>query len=191
MPVLEHAASDQPNIVFLIRHLGGRLVGDREDDRLTVVTAVEFHTFSRLYIGIETFAVAPLGFLAIDDRPPKPTFLVIAVVGGQIMPVPSAEGGIFLEQALLDVETECLGLFVGVVGLDLAQGELIDLPVFEQDVVKGLAAKLRMTVEDFRGPDFVVVNRLENSTSCQRSERASPGASTSWCQTCVRRSAFP
>ena len=27
--------------------------------------------------------------------------------------------------------------------------------------------------------------------SCQRSERASPGASTSWCQKWVRRSALP
>ena len=41
------------------------------------------------------------------------------------------------------------------------------------------------------GQTSSVVKRLENSTSCQRSDFASPGAFTNWCQNCVRRSALP
>ena len=56
---------------------------------------------------------------------------MVAVEVGKIMGVATAELGVFLEQAFLQVETEGLGFIVNMAGLDLLAGELIDLTVGE------------------------------------------------------------
>ena len=71
-------------------------------------------------------------------------------------------------------------------------GKLVHLAVAEQHVEQRLAVVLGLRATRISaGQTSSVVKRLENSMSCHRSERASPGASTSWCQKCVRRSALP
>src|SRR3546814_18208416 len=77
-----------------------------------------FRSLARLHIGVVALAVAPERLLAVDHRPAQAAFAVVAVVGGEVVAVAAAEGGVFLEQPLLDVEAEMPGLVVGVAGID-------------------------------------------------------------------------
>jgi hypothetical protein len=54
---------------------------------------------------------------------------MIGVERREVVAVAAAEAGIFLEQALLDVEAERLRLVVLVARLDLGERELVDLAV--------------------------------------------------------------
>jgi hypothetical protein len=81
--------------------------------------------------------------------------------------VAAAEGGVFLEQALLHVVAESLGLVVGVagpgVGVDLRRlvlGELVDLAVGIQHLVQGLALVFRRLGQHVRRPDVFHLEAL-------------------------------
>src|SRR5690606_41971422 len=67
----------------------------------------------------------------------------------------AAEAGIFLEQALLDVEAERLGLMIGIAFLDLAVREAVHRTVGEEHLVQGLAAIARIGVEGLLRPDLL------------------------------------
>ncbi|MNI29245.1 hypothetical protein D3C73_830600 [compost metagenome] len=62
---------------------------------------------------------------------------------------------VLFEQALLWVETECLGLIVLVAGFDLLDRVVIHLAILVQHLEQGLAFVLRHFGQEFRGPDFV------------------------------------
>ena len=59
VPVLEHAAGDQPQRVFLVGLLGRRLVGQRVDVGLVVRVAVELEAGAGLHVGIGALLEAP------------------------------------------------------------------------------------------------------------------------------------
>lgn len=71
------------------------------------------------------------------------------------MAVAAPEGGIFLEEALLQIETEILGFLVLVIRVDLAQRELADIAVLEENLIKRLAAIGGIGVEYLRLPHFI------------------------------------
>ena len=116
---------------------------------------------------------------------------MVGVEGREVVAVPAAEGGILLEQPLLDVEPEVLRLLVLIARVDLGERELVGFAIGVKDIEQRLAPVLGRLGEDVLRPDLVGGEALENSINCHRSDRASPGASTSWCQKWVRRSAFP
>src|SRR5215468_5463244 len=128
MPVLEHAPGGQPEWIFLVRRFRRRLERQRKDARLAVREAVELVIVALPHIGIATLLEAPLGFLAVHDRPAQAALAVIGVERREVMAMAAAERGIFLEQALVDVEAERLGFLVGVALLDLRGREFVDLP---------------------------------------------------------------
>ena len=57
---------------------------------------------------------------------------MIGVERREVVAMTAAEGGIFLEQALLDVEAERLGFVVHVAGLDIGRRKLVDLAVLDK-----------------------------------------------------------
>jgi hypothetical protein len=61
----------------------------------------------------------------------------------------TAEQGIFLEQSLLDIEAERLGLVVGIAFVDVGDREFIDDTVPVEHVVQRLAAILRLLRNQF------------------------------------------
>src|SRR3546814_17660460 len=91
-----------------------------------------FRALARLHIGVVALAVAPERLLAVDHRPAQAAFAVVAVVGGEVVAVAAAEGGVFLEQPLLDVEHEMTGCGVGVAGRALGKGETVAVAVAAQ-----------------------------------------------------------
>src|SRR5690606_22723638 len=99
--------------------------GEGEDARLLVLETVEGDAFALFHIGVIALAIAPAGFLAVHHRPAQTAHLVILVERRQVMAMAAAEAGIFLEQALLDVEAERLGLMIGIAFLDLAVREAV------------------------------------------------------------------
>ncbi|MNE22724.1 hypothetical protein D3C80_1159480 [compost metagenome] len=155
MPVLQHAARHQPCIEFRIRGFRRRLVRHGDDDRLAVLVAVELHAFTWLDVGIVTLAITPQRFLAVHHRPAHATHLVVGIVRRQIVAVAAPEGGIFLEQTLLQIETEIPGFLVLVVRVDFAQRELADIAVLVEHLVKRLAAIGGVGVEYLRRPYLV------------------------------------
>ena len=100
MPVLEHAAGDQPQRIFLVRRLRRRLVGQREDVGLVVRVAVELEAGAGLHVGILALAEAPARLLAVHHRPAQPAHLVIGVEGREVVAVAAAEARVLLEQPL-------------------------------------------------------------------------------------------
>src|SRR3954469_6135144 len=71
------------------------------------------------------------------------------------MAVAAAEPGVFLEQALLHIEAECLRLAVLVLGGNLAYRELVDAAVAEENVEQRFAAIVGIGIEDLRGPHLI------------------------------------
>ena len=191
MPVLQDPAGDEPEVELLVWRLRRGLVRRGDQVRLLVGVAVELQPRPLLNVGVVALAIAPQGFFAVDHRPAQATHVVIGVKGREIMAMAAAETGIFLEQPLLDVEPEMLRLVVLVARVGLGEGELVGFAICEKDIEQRLAAVFGSLGEDVPGLTSSVVKRLENSINCHRSDRASPGASTSWCQKWVRRSAFP
>src|SRR5215831_10293728 len=100
MPVLENAAGRKPEWIFLVGRFRRRLVRQSEDARFAVGIAVELHTAAGLDKRVAAFAETPFGLLAIDDRPTQAPLAVIGVEGREVVAVPAAEGGIFLEDSL-------------------------------------------------------------------------------------------
>ena len=80
---------------------------------------------------------------------------MVGVERREVVAVVAAERGVFLEQALLQVEAERGALVVGVAGLDVGQREAVDLAVAEQHVVERLAALLGRLRQQLRGPDLL------------------------------------
>ena len=80
---------------------------------------------------------------------------MVGVEGGEVVAVAATEGGVFLEQALLDIEAECVDLVVGVALGQVAGREAVDLAVAEQHVVEALALQLGGLRQQFGGPDLV------------------------------------
>ena len=154
MPVLEHASGHQPDIVFLVRHLRRRFIGHRDDPRLAILVAVELDALAGLHIGVEPLAIAPERLLAVDHRPAQPADLVVEIVGPEIMAMAAAEGGVFLEQPLLDVEAEGLRLPVLIAGIDLGDVEPVDVAVAIEHVEQGLAFVVRVGGENLGRPDL-------------------------------------
>src|SRR5437764_10179868 len=76
------------------------------------------------------------------------------------MTVTATETRVFLEQALLHVEAEVLGLGVVVASFDFRCGELIDLAIAEQHIEQRLAAYLRLLGDQLRGPHFLDLEAL-------------------------------
>ena len=73
----------------------------------------------------------------------------------QIVGVAAAEPGVLLEQALLQIEAECLGLMVGVTLGDFVVGETIDLAILEQHVEQRLVLELRRLAQQLRRPYLI------------------------------------
>ena len=142
VPVLEHAAGGEPEGIFLVRALGGRLVGEREDHGAAVLLAVEVELLLALGVGVVVAVEAPARLLALDHRPAQAAHLVVAVEGREVVAVAAAEARVFLEEALLDVEAEDVGLGVGIFLVDVGALVGVDLAVGEEDVVEGLAGKV-------------------------------------------------
>jgi hypothetical protein len=65
-----------------------------------------------------------------------------------------AEGGVFFEQAFVDVEAERLGLVVGIPGFDIGYRKLVDLAVFVEHVEQSLASIFGLFREQFFWPHF-------------------------------------
>ena len=167
VPMLEHAAGAQPQVVVGIGRFSRRLVGQGEDGGLAIGLAVEAHAFAGLHVGVIPFAVAPQRLLAVDHRPAHAAHLVVLVELGQVLALAQAELAVFLEQALVQVEPEGLGLVVGVVGpgmgvdtRGLGLGELVDLAVGVQHLVQGLALVLRVLVQQVGRPHLVGLEAL-------------------------------
>ena len=72
----------------------------------------------------------------------------------------AAEIGIFLEQALLDIEAEILGFLVGETVLGIGQREFVDHAVGEQDVVERLVLVFGFLGDQIRRPDFLDLKAL-------------------------------
>ena len=167
MPVLEHTTGAQPHVVFLVRHFGRVLVGQREDDRLVVLVPVELQALASLDVRIVALAEAPQCFLAVDHRPTQAARLVIHVERCQIVGVAAAKLGVLFEQPFLDVKAEGFGFVVGV-ALDgvlahlgrLSLGEFVHHLVGVEHLVQRLAAILGLLVQEFRRPDFVGLKAL-------------------------------
>ena len=85
---------------------------------------------------------------------------MIGVEWRQIVAVAAAERGVFLEQSLLDIEAEGLGLVIAVTGLDVADRKLVDLAVLEQHVEQCLAAIFGLLGQQFLGPDLLDLEAL-------------------------------
>jgi len=67
--VFQHPAGAQPEVIVVVRHFSGGLVGQGEDFCLAVGLAIKFHAFAGLDVGVIPFAEAPERFLAINHRP--------------------------------------------------------------------------------------------------------------------------
>src|SRR5690606_31592313 len=115
-------------VVLFVRRLGGRLVRQCEDNGAAIGLAVETHPLARLHVRVEPFAIAPQRLLAIHYRPAQTARLMVLIERRQIVTMATAEAGVLLEQPLLDVKTEGLGLVIEL-ALALLFGELIDLTV--------------------------------------------------------------
>ena len=68
---------------------------------------------------------------------------MVGVEGRQIVYMTATEFGVFLEQALLQIEAECLGLLIYIAFGNFLVGEAINLTILEQYVVQGLALEFR------------------------------------------------
>jgi hypothetical protein len=101
---------------------------------------------------------------------------VVRVERRQVVPVAATELGVLLEQALLRVEAEGARLGVGVAGLHVGEREAVDLAVPEQHIVQVLPRSSGFLAISSAGQTSSTLKRFENSMSCHRSERASPGA---------------
>ena len=62
---------------------------------------------------------------------PQASAIVVAVVGGKGVAVPSTESGTLFKQPLLDVETERFRLVAAILGVELAYWETVDDSVAE------------------------------------------------------------
>ena len=149
-------------------------------------------------IGVEALAKTPAR--SPCRRPPasaEPRVLVIELERSpDRAPCPRPKVGVLLEQALLHVEAEILG-FVIARRPDPASprgGKASTWPLAVQHVVRGSCPGSRdfWRSRIFGGQTSSVVKRLENSITCQRSERATrPADGICWRQNWVRRSALP
>src|SRR5215467_13740013 len=119
MPMLEHAARDEPIWIVSIRGFRWWLVGQSKDPRLAVREAIEVQPLAGHHVWIVAFAKAPARLLAVDDRPAQPARLMIRIEGCEIVPMPTAELSVFLEQAFLHVETEGLRFVILIIGVCL------------------------------------------------------------------------
>ena len=199
MPVLQHAAGREPERIFVVGRFCRRFIGQGEDARLAVGEAVELDACALLHIGIETFAETPARFLAVDDGPAQPAHLMIGVERREIVAMAAAERGVFLEQALMDVEAERLRLVVGVAGLDIADiGNLSTWPFLKSTSNSVLPRYSGFFASSSSGQTSSILKRLENSISCQRSDRdfarrATPAGARHGCgvRRCRRRLPSP
>ena len=154
MPVFQDPAGSQPQVVFGVGGLGGRLVRQSEGPGFAVLLTVKLHARARLHIGVEAFAETPFGFLAVDHRPAQAAGLVIVVKGRQVVTVSPAEGGIFLEQAFLNVEADVLSLVIIEFRVGLGYGKPVDIAIAVEDVKKRLALQFRFLRDQIGRPDF-------------------------------------
>ena len=87
----------------------------------------------------------------------------------------AAELGVFLEQSLLHIEAEVLATRALCVSrLDIRERKFVDLAILEQHVEQRLAAYSGFLAISSSGQTSSILKRLENSISCQRSERLRP-----------------
>ncbi|MNM34431.1 hypothetical protein D3C81_450780 [compost metagenome] len=153
--MFKHSPGAQPEWVVGIRGFGWRLVGQGEDDCFLVRIAIELHAGACLDIRVKALAVTPAGLLAIDHRPTQSAFLVVLIKRGQVMAMAAAKLGVFFEQAFLQVKAKGVGFIVFVASFQLLERELIDLAVFEQHLVQGLALVLGGLGQQLGGPGFI------------------------------------
>src|SRR5688572_6514240 len=97
MPMLEHAAGDEPEIKLVVRGLGGRFIGRGDKVGLLVGIAIKLEPAALLDIGIVALTIAPERLLSVHHGPPLPPALVIGVERRQIVPMTAAEARVFLE----------------------------------------------------------------------------------------------
>jgi hypothetical protein len=102
---------------------------------------------------------------------------VVDVEVRQVVGVAAAEAGVLLEQALLHVVAEGLGLVVGVagpgVGIDLANssfGNLLTWPLAYSTSYRVLPLYCGFLSSRSAGQTSSVLKRLENSMYCHRSD---------------------
>ena len=122
--------------------------------------AIELETGPRLHIRIGSLAVAPLGFLPVDNRPAQAPHLVVDIERCQIVAMAPSERGVLLEQPLLRVEAKQLGFVVVVPRLDVGHGELVHLAIAVQHIEHGLAPVLRGLRQEFLRPHLLDLEAL-------------------------------
>ena len=144
--------------------------------RLAVGIAVELVARAGLHVGVGAFAVAPQRLLAVHHRPAQAAHLVVGVERREVVAVAAAELRVLLEQALLHVEAEGLRLGVLVAGLHVGSGNLSTWPLRNSTSYSVLPRYSGFFAISSAGHTSSILKRLENSISCHRSERASPGA---------------
>ena len=88
------------------------MIGQRKNDCLAILVAVELNALALLDVGVITFAETPQRSLPTNNRPAQTTRLVVGIEWRQVVTVTATEGSIFLEQAFLNIEPEVLGLIV-------------------------------------------------------------------------------
>src|SRR5262245_29159898 len=144
VPMFEHPAGYEPKRIGRVRRFSWWFVGQSENARLAVGEAVKFDALPRFDIRIEALPVPPAGLFAIDHRPAQPTSLVIGVERREIVSVATTKTGIFLEQALLHIKTECLGFEVLEIRGHVRQRKFVDFAIPEQDIEKRFSPVLRL-----------------------------------------------
>ena len=179
MPVLEHAAGRQPERILLVRatppaarRAARRCTRCRPDCRRTGSRCRPSRT-DRCPRGSASCVSLPL---TTGQRRPRASWYVSN--GARSWPWPRPNSRVLLEQSLLQVEAEGLRFVVGIAVLDLRHREsLSTLPLrnsMSYSVLPRISGCLAMSSA---GHTSSTLKRLENSTSCHRSDRDSPGAS--------------
>ena len=171
---------------------GGRLVGRRHDDRPLVGVAVELPARSLLDIGVVALAVAPARLLAVDHRPAQAAHLVVGVEGREVVAMAAAEARRIPRTGPSGRRSRNAWTRGSRSrGRSRRAGTCPPRRCAKSTSNSVLPRYSGASPGCPAGQTSSVVKRLENSISCHRSERASPGASTSWCHKWVRRSALP
>ncbi len=137
--MFQNTAGAQPQIELFIRAFSSCFIRREDDVRLAVRLAVELDAFAFSNIRIIAFAEAVQRFLAVDDRPAQAAGLMVGFKGRQVVSMATAELGIPLEEAFLNVEAKVLGFGVVKAFRDFGNRVFVNDTVGKQHFVKGLA----------------------------------------------------
>src|SRR5210317_2202409 len=141
MPMLEHPAGAQPQIILAIGYFRRRFERSENDIGLTVLVTIKLEPRARLYVRIKAFLESPARFLAINHGPPQATHPMVMFIRCEIVRMPASESCIFLEQAFLHIKTMVMGLIIQL--SCLFDRKTVNLAVAKQYVVECFTGILR------------------------------------------------